>query len=305
MTAAAQSTPRRLLGRIEAAAPRLTRAERLVAAYLTANAQALTLETAASVARKAGVSPMTVGRFLRTLGYAGFNDLRQESAATAAAAAAGPEAWRMADRYARFAQDGGSGDGAGDSVRERSLDTEIKALAAAYRLASGERWAAVVQRVAMAEQVFVAGFQTVRGVAMDFAARLEYVRSGVGYLDGANGTYAEVFATDGSDGVGRRCLVLVDIRRYARQAQLLAAEAAAGGVPVAIVTDAFCHWARRCTDDVFHVQTEVGLFWDSNAAITSLLNLLLNDVIGVLGEVVGSRAKRLQALQGRFGAFLD
>jgi hypothetical protein len=76
-------------------------------------------------------------------------------------------------------------------------------------------------------------------------------------------------------------------------------------VPIAVITDAHCHWARPFTGDVFHVNTEVGLFWDSNAAITSLLNLLTNAVIGHLTPAVGRRAKRLEGLQDQFGAFLD
>jgi DNA-binding MurR/RpiR family transcriptional regulator len=99
--------------------------------------------------------------------------------------------------------------------------------------------------------------------------------------------------------------VIVDIRRYARHARLLAEAAAQARVPVAVITDAHCHWARPFTSDVFHVNTEVGLFWDSNAAITSLLNLLTNAVIGRLAPAVGRRSRQLEALQGQFGAFLD
>ena len=183
-----------------------------------------------------------------------------------------------------------------------SLDREMNALMAAYGLASDKRWQKLAKNIASAQEVYVAGFQTVRGVAMDFAARLEYVREGVRFLDGANGTYAELFAGASKT---RRQVLLVDIRRYARHAKLLAEAASQAKVPVAVITDAHCHWARPFTADVFHVDTEVGLFWDSNAAITSLLNLLTHAVIGHLASSVGRRAKRLEELQDRFGAFLD
>jgi DNA-binding MurR/RpiR family transcriptional regulator len=282
-----------LLSRIETATTRMTRSERLIAAYLTAHHGELALETAASVSRKVNVSPMTVGRFLRTLGYDGFDALRREVSRAHTA-----PAWHVGDRYAEFAR----GHAPAAAALAASLDREIAALAAVYRLAADRRWTRLARNIAVAREVYVAGFQTVRGVAMDFAARLEYVRDGVRFLDGANGTYAELFAGGGK---GRRQLVLVDIRRYARHAQLLAEAASAQKLPVAVVTDAHCHWAREYTDDVFHVGTEVGLFWDSNAAITSLLNLLTNAVIGHLDKHVGERARRLEALQDRFAAFLD
>lgn len=287
------ANPSPLIARIEAATPRMTRSERQLAAYLTAHLGDLPLETAASVARKVAVSPMTVGRFMRTLGYAGFDELRRDVSRARTA-----PAWHVGDRYDQFARGGGPL----EATLSASLEREVGALAAVYGLATDGRWQKLAKNIASAQEVYVAGFQTVRGVALDFAARLEYVRDGVRFLDGANGTYAELFARAGKT---KRQVVLVDIRRYARHARLLAEAASQARVPVAVITDAHCHWARPFTDDVFHVNTEVGLFWDSNAAITSLLNLLTNAVIGHLASSVGRRAKRLEDLQNRFGAFLD
>jgi DNA-binding MurR/RpiR family transcriptional regulator len=282
-----------LLSRIEAASAQMTRSERLIAAYITAHASQLAVESAASVARIVKVSPMTVGRFLRTLGYASFDELRREISRAHASSS-----WHVGDRYAQFTRARGSI----TATMASSLDQEINALMAVYGLAAGPAWTALVKRIATSHEVYVAGFQTVRGVAMDFAARLEYLRDGVCFMDGTNGTYAELFARPSGT---KRCLILVDIRRYARQAQLLAEAASQAAIPITIVTDAHCHWARSYTADVFHVPTEVGLFWDSNAAITSLLNLLINGVIGRLGDRVDERARRLESLQARFGAFLD
>lgn len=288
---AANTSP--LLARIESATPRMTRSERQLAAYLTAHHGELALETAASVARKVAVSPMTVGRFMRTLGYAGFDELRRDVSRARTA-----PAWHVGDRYEQFARGGAPL----EATLAASLEREMSALMAVYGLAADPRWQKLAKSIASAQEVYVAGFQSVRGVAMDFAARLEYVRDGVRFLDGANGTYAELFAGPAKT---KRQVVVVDIRRYARHARLLAQAASQARMPVAVITDAHCHWARPFTGDVFHVNTEVGLFWDSNAAITSLLNLLTNAVIGHLAPGVGQRAKRLESLQDQFGEFID
>lgn len=280
-----------LADKIQAALPRLTKSERAVAAYLTVNFRALPFETAASIARKIKVSQMTVSRSLRALGYAGLGELKEELNSTLA-----NQPWLVADRYRRFSQDGTGGD-----TYSRNLELEIKALIGVYEMIKGERWAAVVERTARSETVFVAGFQTLRGVATDFASRLEYVRDGVRVLDGQNGTYAELFARKGAGA----SLVLVDIRRYARQSRLLAKAAVKHEIPLVILTDSFCGWARDYTDEVYPVATDTGLFWDSLVGLTALLNLLISDVIRVLDRDVERRMKALQDLQSGFEAFQD
>jgi DNA-binding MurR/RpiR family transcriptional regulator len=283
--------PPPLAEKIQAALPGLTKSERAVAAYLTANLHSLPFETAASIARKVRVSQMTVGRSLRALGYAGFSDLKQELNSSLAI-----QPWLIGDRYRRFSQGGPGAD-----TYAGNLEREIKALIGAYEMIKGERWPALVELVARSDMVFVAGFQTVRGASADFASRLEYIRDGVRVLDGLNGTYAELFARNG----GKACLVLVDIRRYARQSRLLARAAVKYGVPLVIMTDSFCGWARDYTDDVYPVATDTGLFWDSLVGLTALLNLLISDVIRVLDGHVERRMKGLQDLQSRFEAFQD
>jgi DNA-binding MurR/RpiR family transcriptional regulator len=46
-----------------------SRAESAIASYLVTHLREIPFETAASISRKLNVSPMTVGRFLRSLGY--------------------------------------------------------------------------------------------------------------------------------------------------------------------------------------------------------------------------------------------
>ena len=286
-----------LVHKIEARQASMTRSERVIAAYLRAHARELPFETAASIARKIGVSPMTVGRCLRALGYDGLSALKAELSSRFHEVP-----WLVGERYARLAGSAGSGPAPAGRDLARSLDLELKALVAAYELARTRRFQALAGRIARAERVFVAGFQTVRGIAMDCAQRLEYARPQVRFLDGANGTYAELFA----EGDPRRHLLLVvEMRRYARQALLLAREASTRGVHLAAVTDTVCHWAADYADDLFQIPTDVGLFWDSNAPLTSFLNLLVDETIHQLGPGIGQRVEALQVLQGEFEAFHD
>ena len=58
--------------------PNLTRSEKAVANYMLAHLKSLPYETAASIAESAGVSSMTVSRFLRGLGYRGLSELKEQ-----------------------------------------------------------------------------------------------------------------------------------------------------------------------------------------------------------------------------------
>ena len=284
--------------RIEARHETMTRSERVIAAYLRAHARELPFETAASIARKVGVSPMTVGRFLRGLGYDGVSAVKAELSSTLQQVP-----WLVGERYDRAARVATSPRGAlAERDLARSLDLELKAVVSAYELARSSRFASLARRMARADAVYVAGFQTVRGIAMDCAQRLEYARPNVRFIDGANGTYAELFAEGDAR---KKLLVIVEMRRYARQAVLLAREAANRGIHLAAVTDAVCPWAADYADDLFQISTDVGLFWDSNGPLTTFLNLLVDHSIRQLGVEVANRLERLQVLQDEFESFHD
>ena len=276
----------------------MTRSERVIAAYLQAHARDLPFETAASIARKVGVSPMTVGRFLRGLGYDGLSAVKAELSSTLQQVP-----WLVGERYARVARAAASpADALAQRDLARSLDLELKAVVSAYELARSRRFVSLARRIARAEAVYVAGFQTVRGIAMDCAQRLEYARPNVQFLEAADGTYAELFAAGDPR---KKLLIIVEMRRYARQAVLLARGASKRGIHLAAVTDAVCPWAADYADDLFQISTDVGLFWDSNAPLTTFLNLLVDHSIRELGPAVADRLDKLQVLQDEFENFHD
>ncbi len=256
---------------------------------MLANAHLLPFEHAAAIAAKVGVSPMTVGRFLRSIGYGGFGQLKNEL--RGAAASPGLLVSDRLDRIRGNVRDG--------VALHDNLQLEVNALIAVYEHVGTPLWDRTIQRLVASDQVFVAGFQTLAGLASDFAARLQYLRPGVGVLDGRDGTFAELLA-----GTAKKpCLVLFEMRRYTKFSQLLAQQCRAQGIPVVMICDTHCHWALDCTDSVFTVNTESNLFWDAQAPFLSLTNLMLDHVVRKLKNQATVRLKALGALQDRFGAF--
>ncbi len=264
-----------------------SKADRALAAYMSAELPSLPFETAASIGAKVGVSEPTVGRFCRSIGYGGFKDLKQSLRRDM-----GDGPWLIGDRL----RDLRTRATAGEDPLIRGLELEMAALVSVYETAHGADWKTVVGRLATAGRVYACGFQTERGMAQIFVNQLQYLRDGVHLVDLAGGNFAEVLEAPGADAT----LVIFEARRYSRHAQILAAEAKSAGIPVTLVTDPYCEWGRAVADEVFVVPTSFDLFWDSTAQMASLANLLVNGVFLELGPEVEIRMERIAGLYARF-----
>lgn len=263
-----------------------SRSERTIANFMSTALADLPFETAGSLAEKVGVSEATVGRFCRMIGYANFRDFKDHLKDEI-----GDQPWLISDRLTELRDQASRGDRTGS----RGLELEISGLVAVYELAQSPEWRNVVERLAHKPRVFVAGFQTERGIAQYFANQLLYVRDGVQLLDLSAGNFAELFLTNNNT-----CLVVFEARRYARQAQELAQNARDAGIPVTLITDQFCSWGREASDEMFAVATQFNQFWDSTALMASLGNLLINDIFLELGPGVEDRLVKIAGLYGDF-----
>lgn len=271
--------------------PNFTKSEKTVANYMLTHIKSLPYETAASIAESVGVSSMTVSRLLRGLGYNGLGELkdqlRNELDTTPLL---------ISDRLARIRKASKR-----DAKLKENFDLEVTATLGVYELVGGAVWKRAVAALAESSNVFVAGFQTISGIASDFVARLECLRPGTRFLDGRNGTFGELLA----DEMASPCLVLFEMRRYTKASLRLAGAAREARVPLIVICDTHCYWAHDFTDLILSVSTQSQLFWDNQAPFLSLSNLLLDAVIAKLGDFIEQRLSKLRLLQDRFEAFHD
>ncbi len=281
-----------LAEKLRADFPSLTKSEKSVASYMLTHLRNLPYETAASVAENAGVSPMTVSRFLRGLGYNGLNELKEHLRTELDATPL-----LISDRLARIRKTSRSGDKLWDN-----FELEMQATLGVYEQLGSPLWKRAVETLSKSSDVFVSGFQTISGIASDFAARLDYARPNARFLDGRNGTFSELLATGGG---ASPCLALFEMRRYTKTSLRLAEAAREARIPLVIICDSHCYWARDFTDLVLSVGTQSHLFWDNQAPFLSLANLLLDAVITELGDAVEPRLSKLRELQDKFEAFHD
>jgi len=275
-----------LLERLRDEMDSLTEAERLIANFVITDRQSVPFETAASLAEKLAVSPVTVGRFCRRMGYRNFRELKAELKFDIAASP-----WPHGEQFDQLV----AGD-AGKSELQRDFDLNVAGMLEVYNLARTPQWDAIATLLAEAPELFVAGFQPERGMAAQFAYMLQYARPGVRVVDLAAGHFADVLADDGPGKV----LVIVETRRYSRQAQMLARHAQKAGIALVFVTDKYCHWANRYTPHVLALPTESAMFWDTVVPMVSALSLLSNAVVLKLGSSAEPRLARISELYQEF-----
>lgn len=279
----------RILKLVRSEELRRSKSDRLIANYIERNMAELPYETARSIATHLRISPMTVGRYLRRLGFDGLDDLKNELRRGHS-----NPAWQVKGQVDRLQQDIRDGKLIAGLIQE-----QVDNLGQIYELTTSPEWQQAIDLLVSASEVYVAAYQNVRGIAQYFASQLSYTRPRVQFVDGLNGTYAEVL--DGS--VEGRVLFLHDVRRFAAKAQPLALEARRAGVKVILLTDEFCLWPKDASDVALIVPGSHGPLWDGAATMTAVMDLLLSNIIVLLGDQVNERVELLTRLQDVFGDF--
>ncbi|WP_176052798.1 sap1 transcriptional regulator SapR [Paraburkholderia caribensis] len=287
---------------VEASFATLTPTAKRIASYMLANLERLGLETADQIAQQTGTSGISVGRFLRSVGYRNLDDLKRELRG------AQSRPWFITDRLDAYRSErddindnGANGNAAGDAgdPSARSLDLELDAIRYVYQLAQGEIFARIAQRIAEADAVFILGIQSTRGISNAFYSYLEYLRPRVFYSDGMSGSYVDSLNSE----FASPYLIVTDTRAYSRIARRYCEAATRRELPFALITDLYCPWAREFPCDLIQVKTDVGQFWDSLAPLTCLFNLLLTSIVERLGPAIDQRVARNRELQRELDQF--
>ena len=263
-----------------------TPAGKRIATYLLANLHQLPFETAHGIALRTGIAGITVGRFLRQLGYQNLDELKK--------ALRGGRPWFMSERLGSF-----RANAALEDALERSLQLEKLAIEKTYALARTPEFQRVVEGIAGAEAVFLVGIQSTRGIVNSLFCHLEYIRPRVYYVDGLSGTYVESLNSE----FASPYLVVTDLSAYSVMTRRLCAAACARGIATAFIGDKYCTWARDYPVDLLQLETDVGQFWDSLAPMCCLFNLIADAVITRLGHQVDQRLDRNKVLQKELGQF--
>ncbi len=247
-----------------------TSSEQKLATFFLNHLSELPFETAASIAKRIDVSPMTVGRFIKKLGYADLRDIKDNLRASRQ-----DNGWLSLQITKALFDDA-------------PLNAKINALIDVHKIPNSTEWPRIVSLLATADKVNVASFHMGRFLGLGFSTALQSMRANTLFCDGSDGAYIDALMDSGPNS----CLMIIDFRRYSRHFRLLAEEATARRIPIIIVTDAYCHWARELTDNVLMIETGAAVSWESLSLAQVLFEMLLSHV----ARELKGREKRYEAI---------
>lgn len=262
-----------------------TPAERRIARYFSEHMNELPFETAASVADRLNLSPMTVGRFLRTLGYQGLDGMKVQIRETS------PPLWSPSASNENLRKNAAEGNWLAGVITE-----QIDALHQLYNLTSQPQWPDAANTILSSSEVFVAAHPRHAGIARHLCERLALARDRVYRLDGMNGSYAELLAHQGSEDA---LLIVVDCNRFLKS-RLLARAARRSGCKVLLVTGRYTTWGQEYAHITLALPPLRSEAADSMVALTALLHCLAETVIAAAGTEAEIRGRRIGELETLF-----
>ncbi|OED46978.1 hypothetical protein AB838_16920 [Rhodobacteraceae bacterium (ex Bugula neritina AB1)] len=265
--------------------------EKRIAAYFLARPEAVVVEKNSEIARKLDLSPMTLTRFFRKLGFEDSADARNQIVQDTY----GPDNYRVDRRFETSFSRSQS------EQSQRDLELSQASVAAAFAFRESEIWQNIVELVARSNAVYATGFQTMYYLADGFCRRLSYLRDRVHIVDGIDGVYAGLLPEPDE----QVTLIMMDMFRYGAHGPILARLARERGIEVIILADEFCDWATGITPHVLRYPAETHFFLAMPQGISTGLNLLLQDVSSALGDTARQRVQKLSEAQDHFGLFLD
>lgn len=272
------------VSRMEAGLPSLPKQEAKVAQYVLLNLTSISFETGKSIAQKAGVAEITVGRMLRRFGCAGMKEFRG----------------MLRHRYSV------AGESLADAGTElpadwqEQLNAEIRAVRTAYAKLNTPAFNAAERYLREATDIYVTGFQTVRGLAEDTARRLALARPRVRFLSGHDSMLSEWLDPSEEDS---SCLLIIDVIPYAAECEKLARLARRQGRSVVMVTDEYCHWAHDITDAVINTPSKTGLFLESILGLNAACGLLVHATANAPGMNPDRRMREWKRLAQKIDIF--
>lgn len=274
---------------IDAHLPRLTKAERRVAAVVADDPEAVAFGTVADVARQAGASGATVVRLAAKLGFEGFVDLQ--------AAVRDEMARRLRPASERIRRP------APGDVLGTALAVEIANVAATLEAVDRPTFETAVGLLSGtgAGRVRVLSGDASSGVASLFADELSMLRPGVALVDGSEVRVARLLADVGPSDV----VVVLDLARYDRAVLDAAGRAAAAGATLVALTDSALSPLSSAAAVSFTASVTGAGPFDSHVGLLALANALLAGVAARLRRSATDRLDRVESAWRTAAALTD
>ena len=269
---------------------KLTRAERKLAASILADYPASGLGGIAAIAEAAGVSPPTVVRMGKKIGFGGFPEMqaavRDELRATVSDPIAKHDRWAV--------------DAPAAHILNRFAAAVTANMRQTLRLINHRHFNETAAMLADGKRaVHVVGGRLTRSLADYFFTHLQVIRNNVTLIAPNANTWPH-YALNMKKG---DVVVVFDIRRYERDTLRLAQMARRKKTQIVLFTDQWGSPVAGYAAHSFHTRIEVPSAWDSSVVSLMIIESLLAAVETLSWKSARRRIKTLETLYDQTGMF--
>jgi DNA-binding MurR/RpiR family transcriptional regulator len=275
---------------IQRAFPTMTPQFQVGAKYLLDFPARIPVASMRKVAAQAGVQPATLVRLSQSLGYSGWEDLKQVFVRSLQ---------HPPRRYAEQAR---------ELIRGKNprsaLERAVQAQADNIRLleaANADRLPETVKLLMRAKRVHVAGFRASFGPAFTFQYLYRLFRPSVAMLRGDAGTLEmELRALAPSDAV-----VIISFAPYSHEAVRVADAARQAECRIIALCDSVLAPIARLADNTLLFSTETPSFFPSSASAAALVELLIEQLLAKAGSQAIRGLENAENQLHQTGAYLN
>ena len=262
----------------------LTRAERQLANKILENHPVSGLGTLTQIAEKSGVSPPTIVRMVKKLGFKGFPQFQTELRRELEAKIAGPIAKH--DNWAQKAPDSHIlnrfAEAVIDNIRQSLSQIETETFDASCKLLSETR-----------HSLYIIGGRITRALADYFFLHMQVIRKDVTHIQPISNSWPHYFLDIKKGDV----LVIFDVRRYENSTLKLAEMGHERGAQIILFTDQWRSPVEKFSKYCFSAKIVVPSAWDS----TVELLLLVETFIAAIQELTWPETRaRMEELEDMF-----
>lgn len=256
-----------------------TPSERKIAKYIMEHLAELPFETAATLAVKLNLSPMTVGRFMRSLGYRQLSDIRESLREPPGVPFAGhvTEAGKPEQP---------------DSPLASLLMQQIQAIQGVYDLARQPAWLAAINAISGSADVFIASSADILTISLYLQSRMLECRSNVHHIQLGGATYMAFFDHPAETTL----LLLMDCEGSPLPLQRLARTARKMGYMVLLVTSRYYEWGPDSADICLTIPLPQNGGQSCVLQQISVIEFMLHSISSLHSENSEKRSNRLAEL---------
>ena len=250
-----------LLGKIDAAHPRFSKGQKLIANYIREHYDKAAFMTAATLGATVGVSESTVVRFATEIGFDGYPRLQRTLREVARSQLTTVQRMEVNDPRLR-----------GDDVLTRVLRMDIDTLRRTMEESDRETFNEVVAQIMDARKIYIIGIRSAAALAGFMENYFTHVFEDVRNINASSASIMfEQMLRIGPEDI----LIGITFPRYSRRTMTAAQFAKSSGAKVVAITDSQSAPIARIADHVLVAKSDIAGFVDSLVAPLSLINALI------------------------------